>query len=565
MVSAGILDAHVAGSLGTGDVNVASGATNQLDTSTSMSSTARLLLNGSSPSVTLAAGINQTVAGLSFDGGVTFQASGTWGSSGKTHNDAVRFGGTGTLTVSSPIALTVTAAANTKTYDGTTSAAATPTHTGTLTVGDTATYTETYTTKDVGAGNKTLTPSVTITNSGGQNVTASYSITLNNYTTGTINAKLLTAVGTLVFPASKVYDGGTTATPTTGAAALQTAENAGTGTAGDGIPYTGNGDAVTLTGTASYNYNTKDVATASTITESGLSLTGTGSGNYKLTPPTSSATITKATPTISSVTGSQSIGYGTASVTLSGTVSATGPVYPANGETVSVTINGSTQTPIISGGTFSVSFPTATIPPSPTAYTITYAYAGNTNYNAAANNTGTTLTVTGISVPNLSYTPATGTGLRILISDITSNAGTHSSQASPAYAITGVSASSTAGGTVVNNSTTILYTSPNNTITSDTFTYTLSDGTASATATVTVNFVSPTGPTLSITLNGSSNPVIKFYGILGQSYHIQRAPTPTGVWADVQAVTIPSTGDGSFTWTDTGVTGSANYYRLRYP
>jgi hypothetical protein len=320
-ISGGILDAHVAGSLGSGDVNVASGATNQLDASTSMSSTARLLLSGTSPNVNLASGINQTVAGLSFDGGATFQTSGTWGYSGKTHNDTVRFTGSGTLTVSSPIALTVTAAANTKTYDGTTNAAATPTHTGTLASGDTATYTETYSTKDAGTGNKTLTPSVAITNSGNQNVTASYSITLNSISTGTINTKALTAAGNLVFPASKVYDGTTVATASSGAAALQTVENTGTGTTGDGIPYTGNGDSVSLNGTAAYNYNTKDVLTANTITESGLTLTGTGNGNYTLTPPSFSSTITKAGASVTangdSKTYGQTRSYGAGSAAFS--------------------------------------------------------------------------------------------------------------------------------------------------------------------------------------------------------------------------------------------------------
>ena len=46
-----------------------------------------------------------------------------------------------------PIAITVTAAANTKTYDGTTGAAATPTYTGTLPAGDLFSPTETYNSK----------------------------------------------------------------------------------------------------------------------------------------------------------------------------------------------------------------------------------------------------------------------------------------------------------------------------------------------------------------------------------------------------------------------------------
>ena len=73
-----------------------------------------------------------------------------------------------------------------------------------------------------------------------------------------------------------------------------------------------------------------------------------------------------------------------------------GPIYPANGETVTVTINGANQNATISGGVggFSVVFPTATIPVTGSPFTITYAYAGDANLNPAANNTSTTLTVT---------------------------------------------------------------------------------------------------------------------------------------------------------------------------
>jgi len=101
-------------------------------------------------------------------------------------------------------------------------------------------------------------------------------------------------------------------------------------------------------------------------------------------------------PSFSSLSTSQSINYGTASITLSGKLSATGPVYPANGETVSITINGSVQTTTINDATgdFSKTFVTATNPYSASAYTITYAYAGNgSTLGAAVNDTSTTLTV----------------------------------------------------------------------------------------------------------------------------------------------------------------------------
>jgi MBG domain (YGX type)/Bacterial Ig domain len=102
-----------------------------------------------------------------------------------------------------------------------------------------------------------------------------------------------------------------------------------------------------------------------------------------------------AASSVIAVAAGQSISYGTPSVSLSGTVSAAGPIYAANGETVSVTINGATQNAVVAGGAggFSVSFPAATIPASATPYTITYAYAGDASLTAASN-TSASLTVT---------------------------------------------------------------------------------------------------------------------------------------------------------------------------
>ena len=59
---------------------------------------------------------------------------------------------------------------------------------------------------------------------------------------------------------------------------------------------------------------------------------------------------------------------------------------------MNITINGSTQPASISAGSFSVSFPTGTIPQSATPYTITYAYQGDSNYNTLSD-TSKTLTV----------------------------------------------------------------------------------------------------------------------------------------------------------------------------
>ncbi len=104
--------------------------------------------------------------------------------------------------------------------------------------------------------------------------------------------------------------------------------------------------------------------------------------------------VVKENPSFSNLTASQSICYGTPSITLGGTVSAAGPLYPASGETITVTINGNLQTTTISGtnGGFSFSYNPSTIPASGTAYTITYSYAGDGSLNPATD-TSTALTV----------------------------------------------------------------------------------------------------------------------------------------------------------------------------
>ncbi len=104
-------------------------------------------------------------------------------------------------------------------------------------------------------------------------------------------------------------------------------------------------------------------------------------------------TVQGLTPSFSGLS-SNTITFGTATVMLSGTVSA-GSAFPAAGDTVQITINGATQSATITGtsGGFSTSFPTATIPASSTPYTVTYKFLGDSNFASVTNNS-TTLTVT---------------------------------------------------------------------------------------------------------------------------------------------------------------------------
>ena len=90
-------------------------------------------------------------------------------------------------------------------------------------------------------------------------------------------------------------------------------------------------------------------------------------------------------PVFSGLTSSQSIYYGPGMVTLNGTLSAAGPVYPADGESITVTIDGHAQTTAISGGAggFSLNFNVASLQHSnATPHLITYAYAGSASLNA---------------------------------------------------------------------------------------------------------------------------------------------------------------------------------------
>ena len=74
------------------------------------------------------------------------------------------------------------------------------------------------------------------------------------------------------------------------------------------------------------------------------------------------------------------ISYGTATTTLSGTIS----LLPTNGsESVSITLNGVTQpATVTTGGTFSSIFDTSKLTVAGSPYTVTYSYAGDANLGA---------------------------------------------------------------------------------------------------------------------------------------------------------------------------------------
>ena len=120
-------------------------------------------------------------------------------------------------------------------------------------------------------------------------------------------------------------------------------------------------------------------------------------------------TVAKATPVFGGLSG-PTIAYGTATTTLSGTLS-----LAPDGETVSITVNGSKQTVALAGGAFSATFNTAALAVAGSPYTITYAYTGDANLMPASN-ASKTLTVTkatpafsALSAPSIAYGTATTT------------------------------------------------------------------------------------------------------------------------------------------------------------
>ena len=148
-------------------------------------------------------------------------------------------------------------------------------------------------------------------------------------------------------------------------------------------------------------------ASAVTVTGSGLApystATASVSGGHVILTVT-----TKLPPTLTSLPLSQTVQLSAGTVTLSGVVSAAGPTYPADGETVQITINGVTQNATIAGGAGAFTLNYSPLP-AVGLYPITYSYAGNVDLWTADDVT-TSLTVTNQTVPTITTWPS-GTGI----------------------------------------------------------------------------------------------------------------------------------------------------------
>jgi autotransporter-associated beta strand protein len=241
-----------------------------------------------------------------------------------------------------------------------------------------------------GVGTKTATLASGSRTLGGSLATNYVVSTGTVYTTATITNKYLTLNG--LTAGNKTYDGTTAATITS--AALQPTENAGTGTGTDGKPYLY--DSVSLSGSPSASFDTKNIGTGKTVTVTGYSLTGTDATNYFLASvQTTTANITAKALTITGITGANTKTYdATTTATLAGTAALSGVV---SGDSAAL------------GGTMSATFAdknagsgkTVTV----TGYTVTGTDASNYTltqpgpFSATINAASTTLTITASANP----------------------------------------------------------------------------------------------------------------------------------------------------------------------
>jgi hypothetical protein len=194
-------------------------------------------------------------------------------------------------------ALTASATAANKVYDGNTSAVVTVTLGG-IVSGDTVSgsATGTFNTKDIGVAKPVTVGTVTLAGADATN----YTVGAAANTSADITAKALTATGTA---SNKTYNGNTVAVVSITLAGIIGSE--------------------VVTGSASGTFNNKNVGTAKPVTIGTITLAGADAGNYTVgTAPATTASIFVRTIN-ASVTGVNKVYDGNANATLNVTLSGT--------------------------------------------------------------------------------------------------------------------------------------------------------------------------------------------------------------------------------------------------
>jgi len=415
--------------------------------------------------------------------------------------------------------------------------------------------------KDVGTQNVTIT-GVTVTGTG----TANYTMTQQSGLTQTVTAKALTAQGTLS-GGGKVYDGTTAATPS-GAPALQGAETAGTGTTTDGKPY--DVDSASLIGPASYAFNNKDVATATTITEIGLSLANNTAADYTLTPPILSASITPKVLNYSGIGAANKVYNGNTTASFSGTAATLTAEAPGGSSSDGKPYTGDTVS--FSTGTLTGTFADYYVEngkPVTVTGGVTLAAGGQSgDYSVGSPSTPITANIT---LRTVQYARSANLALRIALSDLFGT-GKATDGGGGTLSVAGVTSQTTQLATVNYNSSYLLYTPGASGNVSDSINYTVNPRGGGGVVTIVMAGSQPGGASGQISVSGGVA-TVKMYGIPGVQYDVQRSvdlsnwkPLLTAPPLNATPPFTASTADGSFTFTDNfsdlGSAPPSAYYRL---
>ena len=403
--------------------------------------------------------------------------------------------------------------------------------------------------ESVGTGKTVQVSGLTVSGS------ASGNYTLTQPTTSaSIMPAALTVTG--ITASNKTYDGSTTATLDTSSAALMgnlDGRNVVLGTGGASGAFTPNGN----------------VGTGKTVQVSGLTISGSASGNYTLTQPTTSASITPATLTVTGITASDKVYDGTTSATLNtsgaalvGNLDGRNVVLGTGGASGAFTPNGNVGTgkPVqvsgltISGsasGNYTLTQPTTSASITPKTLTVAGITAANKTYDASTTatlNTGSAALVGNLDGGNVLL--GTGGASGAFIPDGSVGTG-------KTVQVSGVTISGSASGnyTLTQPTTTASITPAALTVTGITASDKVYDGTTSAT-------LNTSGAALVGNLDGR-NVVLSTAGASGA--FLPDGSVGTGKTVQVSGVTISGSASGNYTLaqpttsaniTTLGITGS---------
>jgi hypothetical protein len=245
---------NTAGSISPRAITVAATASTRVYDGTTASTAAPTITGGKLATGDMAA-FSETFDNKNVGSGKTLAAVGSVNDGNSGNNYTVTFGtATGAI---EPRPITVTAAAGSKVYDGTTTATAAPTvSSGGLAAGDTAAFSETFDNRNIGFG-KVLTPTGSVNDGNGGN---NYAVSFSNQASGQVTPRAITVTAVA---ATKTYDGTTasTAVPTVSSGGLVT------------------GDTVGFTET----FDTRNAGSGKRLTPAGSVNDGNGGANYLAT------------------------------------------------------------------------------------------------------------------------------------------------------------------------------------------------------------------------------------------------------------------------------------------